>query len=66
MEKAMNKDKEESGEMRRRWQIFKPQRKRAEDTPSRVVNFHLLKSITDMRPTLVPRERRLSNVALCN
>jgi hypothetical protein len=65
---AMNKDeKEESGGVglpRLKSLLIKTQRTRADDAPSRVVKFHLLTSITDTQPTLVPRGCRLSHAAL--
>jgi hypothetical protein len=62
MEKAMNRDGEESEPV---WHPFpsKTRRTRTEDA-SRVVDFHLLRSITDIQPTLVRRERQLGDAAL--
>ena len=67
MEHATNKDEEESGGAmlsRLKLPFSKGQRTRAEDAQSRLVQFRLLKSITDTQPTLVQRERRLSDTPL--
>jgi hypothetical protein len=64
MEKAMDEDKKDSGGVG--WFRFLPStthRTRPEGS-SRVVQFHLLRSITDTQPILVTRERRLSDAAL--
>lgn len=37
---------------------------RTEDSSSRVVEFHLLKSITDTQPSVVRRERQLNDAVL--
>ena len=63
MNEAMNRDKEESEPAWRSFFTSKPRRTRTND-PSRVVIFHLLRSITDTQPTLVPRERQLGDAVL--
>jgi hypothetical protein len=64
MKEAMDKDNEEFGNSRYSTTvprfITRIQRTRTEDASSRVVEFHLLRSITDNQPTIVQRERRLS------
>ena len=60
MKYAIKKDEEESGGVilsRLKLPFAKTQR-------TRLVQFRLLKSITDTKPTLVQRERRLSDTAL--
>jgi hypothetical protein len=63
MKEAKDKDKEEFGVNMFGVTVprFKTQRTRIEDASSRVVEFHLLTSIIDTRPTVVQRERRLSD-----
>ena len=61
MQKAMDDDKKESGGgglLR-----FLPHKTRVEAL-SRVVQFYLLRSITDTQPIRVTRERKLSDAAL--
>ena len=53
METARNKDKKRS------WRDSLPFKKTS--APLRVVDFHILTSITDTRPIVVQRERRLSD-----
>ena len=61
MEKAMDEDKKESGGVG--WFRFLPSttHRTRPEALSRVVQFHLLRSITDTQPILVTRERRLSD-----
>jgi len=54
MNEAMNRDKEESEPVLRSLFTSKTRRTRTKDA-SRVVVFHLLRSITDTQPTLVPQ-----------
>ncbi len=60
MRKAVNKDKERQSLFS--LLSFRSQRTRTEDA-SRVVNFRILTSITDTRPTIVQRECRPSDPA---
>jgi hypothetical protein len=62
MEDAMYKDRKESGGER----LFrlKAHRTGAEEESSRVVQFHLLGSITDTQPIRVSRERGLGDAAV--
>ncbi len=64
MKQAAEKDEEEN---RPRFRLLPPnirkRKKRTKDAPSKVVNFHLLTSITDTRPTIAPRECRPSDPA---
>jgi hypothetical protein len=60
MRKAVNKDKESQSLFS--LLSFRTQRTTTEDA-SRVVNFRLLKSITDTRPIIVQRECRPSDPA---
>jgi hypothetical protein len=63
MNEAMNRDKEESEPLWRSPFTSKTQKTRTKDA-SRVVIFHLLRSITDTQAILVPRERQLGDAAL--
>jgi hypothetical protein len=60
MKQAAKKDEEES---RPRFRLLPPniRKKRTKNAPSKVVDFHLLTSITDTRPTIAPRECRPSD-----
>ncbi len=60
MGKAANRDVEES-EQSRRFMSRYFKRMKTEYAWSRVVNFHLMTSITDPRPTIVPRGYQLGD-----
>ena len=68
MKEAKNKDQKESAKassLSRFMHLpFKSPKTGTEDTSWKIVKFRLMTSITDTQPTLVPRERRLSDATL--